>query len=86
MLSLTQHAKEKLSIYGIAETEFEDGFDEVIFDCEDVIEKSEIKVIEIQKIFFVEVISVDTNKIITIYRTDYITIENRRRTGRWICH
>ena len=85
MLPLTQHAKDKLSIYGIDETEVEAGLDEVIFDCDDRSEKSEIKVIEIQNVLFVVVISVDTNKIITIYRTDYITIENRRRAGRWIC-
>lgn len=85
MLPLTQHAKDKLSIYGIAETEIEAGLDGVILDCNDVIEKSEIKVIEIREILFVLVISLETNKIITIYRTDYITIENRRRAGRWIC-
>ena len=86
MLHLTQHAKDKLSIYGIEETEVDAGLDEIIFDCEDVIEKSGIKIIEIQNVLFVVVISGDTNKIITIYRTDHTTIENRRRTGRWICH
>lgn len=86
MLTLTQHAKDKICIYGIEEAAVEAGLEEIVFDCEDVIEKSGIKIIEITKILFVVVVSNDMNRIITIYRTDFITIENRRRSGRWICN
>ncbi|MFZ4525381.1 MAG: hypothetical protein ACOYOE_07505 [Chlorobium sp.] len=86
MLPLTQHAKDKICIYGIEENEVEAGLDQVIFYCEDVVEKSGIKVIEIRNVLFVVVLSAETKKIITIYRTDAATIENRRRAGRWICY
>ena len=57
MLPLTQNAKDKICIYGIEEKEVEAGLDEIIFDCEDVVEKSGIKIIEIRKVLFVVVIT-----------------------------
>ena len=85
MLPLTQHAKNKIAIYGISEQDIATGLSKAFLDCEDVIEKSGIKGFIIRLLPFIAVISIETNKIITVYRTDSTTINNNRRSGRWDC-
>jgi UTP-glucose-1-phosphate uridylyltransferase len=85
MLKFTQHAKDKIAIYNVSEQEVQSGLKNAILECEDAVEKSKVIVVEVRRVLFAVVVAESVGKIITIYRTDEKTINNRRSAGRWKC-
>ena len=83
-MKLTEHAVHKLEIYGINcefALELIENSKEVFFD---ISENSFIRIFEMQLIPFIAVISIESGNVITIYRTDNKTINNRAKKNRWI--
>ena len=85
-MNFTNHAKLKLSLYGVSEEEVNRNSSSVLFDCEDVVEDSRILIIIMHETHFALVCSKILDRVITIYTTDLTTINNRRKSGRWDCH
>jgi hypothetical protein len=81
---LSVHAAEKITRYGIEDSEH---VLELILKIDDelidVNENSTIKLIEIEKRLFVVVINKERDCVVTIYPSDKITVENRIKSGRW---
>lgn len=84
-MEFSNHAKLKLSFYQLSEMEIESARKNALLECDDVFESSKVTIIKIDDNIFVIVTSIETNKVITIYKTDFETIKNRREKGRWIC-
>ena len=83
-MEFTGHAKSKLEIYGVPESEALNESERPIEEFYDTKEGAHIKIIQWQKIVFVLVCDESRKKIITIYRTDHKTILNRQKVKRWI--
>jgi hypothetical protein len=80
----TQHALDKLDVYGISPEWVDELTESPIHDFRDVIEGSRIVVVKSQEILLAIVVEPDGERVITVYRTDVRTIENRRKAGRWV--
>ncbi|MDP6778424.1 MAG: hypothetical protein QGI83_16840 [Candidatus Latescibacteria bacterium] len=83
-MHFTQHALDKLRLYGLTTEEIVDGSRDPIEDLCDTNEQSMIKIIQVGGVLLALVIDVETGNLITVYRTDERTLSNRKRTGRWI--
>ena len=83
-MHFTQHALDKLDLYGLTTEEIADGCREAIEDLHDANEQSKIRIIRARGVLLALVIDVETEHLITVYRTDGQTILNRKRAGRWI--
>ncbi len=77
------HALHKLELYGLAREKVTDACESPLHNFYDKKEASKIKIIEMENILFALVIDPATDKVITIYRTDRTTVENRRKAERW---
>mgnify|MGYP001569369486 CR=1 FL=1 len=83
-MKLSGHAKFKLEIYNIAGEEIIRTSSKPIYEFYDADEETHIKIIELNEILFALVCNKQTNIIITVYRTDQRTINNRQKSKRWI--
>lgn len=83
-MHFSRHALDKLHLYGLTTKEIVDGCREAIEDLYDTKEQSNIKVIRVGGVLLALVIDVETENLITVYRTDERTLSNRKRAGRWI--
>jgi hypothetical protein len=83
-MRLTQHALEKCQLYGVGATELL----EALQTGETLIDRNRggslIRVFSFQSRPWVAVLDPETDKVITVYPTDQITVESRRRSGRWM--
>ena len=81
-MNFTQHALDKLILYEIDQ----DGVTKssAIHTFYDKTQSTDIKIIRIKGILFALVIDPDNKNLITIYRTDQKTIDNRQKKKRWI--
>ncbi len=82
-MELSTHAITKLEIYSIDLDILYESLKKPLLELYDREEHSLIKIIKVNEIPFVCVFSIETNKMITIYRTDNLTINNRRNSKRW---
>ena len=76
-MNFTQHALDKLKLYEIDKSHS-------LYTFYDKTQSTDIKIIRITGILFTLVIEPDTKNLITIYRTDQKTIDNRQKSKRWI--
>ncbi|MBI2968051.1 MAG: hypothetical protein HYY40_09585 [Bacteroidetes bacterium] len=83
-MKLSDHAKNKLEIYNINEDEVISKCNKQIYEFYDTKEESHIKIIELQEILFAVVYNNKAQMIVTVYRTDRRTINNRQKNKRWI--
>lgn len=83
-MEFTQHALDKLEIYGISPKIIALEYKNAIHEFYDDKELSNIKIICINEILLALVIDPKNDKLITIYRTDEKTINSRRKAKRWI--
>ena len=83
-MKLSNHAKFKLEIYNIGDKEIIKACRKPIEDFYDVNEETYIKIIELDDMIFAVVYNKETQNIITVYRTDFKTISNRKKSKRWI--
>lgn len=81
-MNFTQHALGKLELYEIDPADVETSRSIHIFY--DTTQSSDIKIVRIADVLFALVIDPNTQNLITIYRTDRKTIDNRRKARRWI--
>lgn len=81
----TKHAELKISVYGFDRESILNALSSKLFSCVDLFENSVIQIIEIEKILFAVVLDKSEERVITIYRTDIETIEQRKKNGRWLC-
>ena len=81
-MNFTQHALDKLKLYGIDPDAVTKSSS--IHAFYDKTQSTDIKIIRITGILFALVIDPDNKNLITIYRTDQKTIDNRQKTKRWI--
>lgn len=82
-MRLSGLAKSKLEIYGIDGKEIINACHNPLYEFFDSNENAHIKIIELEEIPFVVVFNNTKQTIITVYRTDYKTITNRKRNQRW---
>ena len=83
-MPFTQHALDKPDLYGLTAEEIVDGCSEAIEDIYHTDEQSKIKVIRVGGVLLALVTDVETEHLITVYRTDERTLPNRKMAGRWI--
>ena len=83
-MKFTQHALDKLDLYGILPEEVIESCSSIVHDFYDRKERSGIRIIQVKGILLALVIAPETENLITIYRTDERTIDNRRKAGRWM--
>lgn len=83
-MKLSGHAKFKLEIYKIAEEEVINECRNSVYEFYDAEEESHVKIIELNEILFAVVYNKKTQVIITAYKTDRTTINNRQKNKRWI--
>ena len=83
-MKLSEHAKSKLEIYEIPGAEIIEQCHKPIYELCDTYEETQIRIIQLRKILFAVIINNKTNTIITVYRTDIKTINNRLKNKRWI--
>ena len=83
-MDFTNHATEKLKIYEITTAEINNSLAYSSQEFRDVKQNSKINIVEVKGSKLAVVISLETNKVVTIYTTDDKTIESRKRSGRWI--
>ncbi len=81
-MNFTQHALNKLKLYEIDPEAVTKSSS--IHTFYDKTQSTDIKIIRITGILFALVIDPDTKNLITIYRTDQKTIDNRQKIKRWI--
>jgi hypothetical protein len=82
-MELSEHAIDKLKIYDLDSKivlELIEKSNDIYFDNN---ENSFIRIFEMQFKHFVAVISIESRDVITLYRTDEKTINNRINKGRW---
>jgi hypothetical protein len=82
-MKFSEHAKNKLEIYGIEGKEIIKECHKPLYEFYDTGEDAYIKIIELEKIPFVVVLDNTIQTIITVYRTDYQTITKRNKNKRW---
>jgi hypothetical protein len=83
-MNFTQHALDKLELYGLDPGDIADAARKPIHDLFDRKENSKIRIIRVKGILLSLVIASGTENLITVYRTDERTIDNRKEAGRWI--
>ena len=83
-MNFTQHALDKLDLYGISPEEIIEGSESAVHEFYDRNENSKIRIIRVKRILLALVIAPETENLITIYRTDEETINNRRKAERWV--
>ena len=83
-MRFTRHALDKLDLYGISPEEITEGCNRALHEFHDRTGNTTIRIIRVQGILLVLVIIPDTENLVTVYRTDERTIENRRKAERWI--
>ncbi|PIP55333.1 MAG: hypothetical protein COX07_00505 [Bacteroidetes bacterium CG23_combo_of_CG06-09_8_20_14_all_32_9] len=83
-MKLSEHAKSKLEIYNVPGYEIIEACDKPIYELYDENEEARIKIIKIEEVIFAVVFNKKTQTIITVYRTDIKTINNRLKNKRWI--
>lgn len=81
----TKHAELKISIYELEKEFILKELNNKLFSCFDLFENSVIQVIVINEILFAVVLDKSEERVITVYRTDMETIEQRKKNGRWLC-
>jgi hypothetical protein len=81
-MNFTQHALDKLERYEINPVDAENS--KPLYQLHDQIQKTDINIIQISNIHLVLVTDPNTKNLITVYTTDQRTIDNRRKTKRWI--
>ncbi len=81
-MNFTQHALNKLKLYEIDPEAVTKSSS--IHTFYDKTQSTDIKIIRIMSILFALVLDPDTKNLITIYRTDQKTIDNRQKIKRWI--
>jgi len=77
-MNFTQHALDKLELYGLDPDDIATAARKPIYDLYDRKENSKIRIICIEGILIALVIAPETGNLITIYRTDQRTIDNRK--------
>lgn len=82
-MNFTQHALDKLELYGLGPEDITDAARRPIYDLFDRKEKSKIRIIRVKGILIALVIAPETENLITVYRTDERTISNRKEAERW---
>jgi len=80
-MNFTQHALNKLELYEISPDAVEQG--SPIHTFYDEVQNTDIKIVQIKEILFVLIMDPTTQNLITLYRTDQRTIDNRRKAKRW---
>ena len=83
-MNFTQHALDKLELYGLNPEDITDAARKPIHDLFDRKENSKIRIVQIEGMLIALVIAPGTENLITVYRTDERTIDNRREAERWI--
>lgn len=83
-MNFTQHALDKLELYGLDPEDITDAARKPIHYLFDTKENSKIRIIQVKRILIVLVIAPETENLITVYRTDERTIDNRKEAERWI--
>lgn len=81
-MNFTQHALNKLKLYEIDPDTITKSHS--LYTSYDKTQSTDIKIIRIMSILFALVLDPDTKNLITIYRTDQKTIDNRKKRKRWI--
>ena len=81
-MNFTQHALNKLELYEIDPDTITKSHS--LHTFYDKTQSTDIKIIRITGILFALVIDPDNKNLITIYRTDQKTIDNREKRKRWI--
>jgi len=84
-LYFTNRAELKISIYALEKESVLGSLQNRLLNCYNLLEKSFIQIIEINRILFAVVMDNEEQRVITIYRTDKETRENRKKNGRWKC-
>jgi hypothetical protein len=82
-MNFTQHALDKLERYGIDPERILEASKDALHNLHDTQEKSQIKIINYRGVLLALVIDPESQNLVTVYRTDDRTIENRRKGGRW---
>jgi hypothetical protein len=83
-LTFSQHSLDKLEIYGISREVIVESLGLPLYEFQDVVEGSRIKVVQVEQAMFVLVVNAISENVITIYRTDVRTVSNRREANRWV--
>jgi len=83
-MNLTQHALDKLEQYEIDSEEVEQKSQTPLHCLYDQTQETQIHIIQINNVYLVLVIDPNTQNLITVYTTNQRTIDNRRKTKRWI--
>ncbi len=83
-MKFTQHALDKLGLYGISPQVIADECKHAIHEFYDEKEHSNIRIICVKGVLLALVIDPVADDLITIYRTDEKTITNRRKAKRWV--
>lgn len=81
-MNFTQHALDKLERYEINPVDVESS--KPLYQLHDQTQKTDINIIQISNIYLVLVTDPNTKNLITVYTTDQRTIDNRRKSKRWI--
>ncbi|MBI4947073.1 MAG: hypothetical protein HY840_11810 [Bacteroidetes bacterium] len=83
-MKLSEHAKSKLEKYNVPWHEIIEACDKPLYELYDENDEAHIKIIKIKEVIFAVVFNRKTQTIITVYRTDIKTINNRLKNKRWI--
>lgn len=83
-MTFSQHSLDKLEIYGISREVIVESLGLPLYEFQDVVEGSRIKVVQVEQAMFVLVVNAISENVITIYRTDVRTVSNRREANRWV--
>ncbi len=83
-MNFTQHALDKLDLYGILPEEIREAYRIVVQDFYDTKENSKVRIIHVRQILLALIIDLETENLITVYRTDQKTVESRRKAKRWV--
>lgn len=81
-MNFTRHALDKLKLYAIDPGTVQKS--NVIHRFYDTTQSTAIHIVRIAGVLFALVIDPNTENLITIYRTDQKTIDNRQKAKRWI--
>ena len=81
-MNFTRHALDKLALYEIAPDTVKKS--RSVHTFYDKAQSTDIKIVRIAGILFALVIDPNNKNLVTIYRTNQKTIDNRRKAKRWI--
>lgn len=80
----TSHAQAKLKTYNLTEEDIEASINYIHIKINDLELNSTVSIVNINDDLFAVVYN-DNGGVITVYRTDKKTVDNRIKVGRWIC-